>query len=153
MTHQPKIPLVGYTCVVFGTLTQPNATIKQLASGQAGLTLLDSFADFQKKATRKLQVHLRFDLGWEDSINQHIHLLMSVPDRDLERYQSNKSSFDPSYAWRWHQLDWQDYDANNQGDVWSYVVKKHQHLVDLTCPTRKDSCKAGRCPFGHSRNP
>lgn len=149
MTDQPKIPLHGYTCVVFGTLTQPNAEIHQLASGQAGIVHLDAFEKFKHRACLRTKCHLRFDLGWEDSINQHSHLLLSVPDQELAKFLDNQDRFDPEVAWPWRQLDWQTYNPANPGDVWNYVVEKHTHLVDLACPKRKSRCKGGNCPFNH----
>ena len=130
--------------VIFGTLTQPNATEKQMRGGYAGSLHLEELESFIHRLAIRTRCHLRVDVGWEDSKNQHSHII--VWTNDLNRWSQNLSRFDPSYAWRWRELDWQDFDPNHEGDCFSYVREKHQHIVVNACPGRQHRCRRGKCP-------
>jgi len=136
-----------YTPVIFGTLTQPNATTAQLASGYAGMVHIEALMDFMKRAARRWGVHCRFDIGWEDGHNQHSHVIVSILNEDLNRFRKHQNRFDPARAWRWNRSsqDWQVFNPS-KGDVWSYVTKKHEHLVNYECPGRANRCRRGDCP-------
>ncbi len=141
----------NYTPVIFCTLTQPNATTLQLASGYAGMLHIEALEDFMLRAARRWGVHLRFDIGWEDTHNQHSHLIISVLNTDLDRFRKRKDRFDPARAWRWNRssMDWQVFDSS-KGDVWSYVTRKHTHLLKHACPGKLSSCRRGVCAHSHS---
>lgn len=132
--------------VIWSGLTQPNATTKQVASGYAGLLHIEAFMDWAKRASRRWGVHLRFDVGWEDSHNQHSHVIVSVLAEDFERFQKRASRFDPNRAWRWKggpDVYWKKWDPSRGG--WSYTTEKHTHLVHYECPVRANRCRQGRC--------
>ena len=133
-----------YTPVIFGTLTQPNATLLQTASGRAGLKHIEAVEHFLSRACLRWRVHLLTDIGWEDTQNQHSHVIISVLNSDLDRFHSNQDRFDPHEAWRWNgaQIDWQVFDQDNEGDVWAYVMQKHTHLQEHRCPKR-GPCRRG----------
>lgn len=137
-----------YIPVIFGTLTQPNATLEQLSSGFAGWTHIEAVERFSSCACLRWRVHLRVDIGWEDTQNQHSHLIVSVLEEDLPTYRKNIERFCPRKGWRWNraQIDWRDFDPENPGDVWGYVTKKHTHLQQHRCPKRLGVCRRGDCP-------
>lgn len=132
--------------VIWSGLTQPNATTKQVASGYAGFLHMEAFMDWAKRASRRWGVHLRFDVGWEDSHNQHSHVIVSVLAEDFERFQKRVDKFDPNRAWRWKRgpdVYWKKWDPSRGG--WSYTTEKHTHLVHYECPVRANRCRQGRC--------
>ena len=133
--------------VIFGTLTQPNATLYQVKTGQAGLVHIEALETFMARASLRWRVHLRFDVGWEDTTNQHSHLIIGVLDDELDLWRTNRNRFDPTIAWRWRRssMKFDDYDDSHTGDVESYVKIKHTHLLETTCPKRRHSCRNGRC--------
>ena len=132
-----------FTPVIFGTLTQPNATEKQMRGGYAGSVHLAEVESFIHRLAIRTRCHLRVDVGWEDTEKQHSHIIIWT--NDLERWEQNLSRFDPSYAWRWQQLDWQDFDPNHKGDCFSYVREKHKHITVHACPGRQHRCRRGKC--------
>lgn len=151
-----------YETVIFGTLTQPNASLKQVWLGSAGATHIQELNLFCLRASLRLRCHIRFDIGWEaygqgaemrgfhlDSKNQHSHLLVSVPREELKTYSKNISRFNPRIAWSWKQFKWDIYDPS-KGNTWDYVALKHQHMFTVKCPGRgnKNSpCRCGKCPY------
>jgi len=136
-----------YTPVIFGTLTQPNPSDRQLKRGDAERLHTDELAMFLARATMRWRVHLCVDVGYEDGFNQHSHLIIGVLTDELDAWRRNRDRFDPRRAWRWHIVKhWDDYDPNHEGDCFSYVTKKHIHLLDshLRCPQR-GKCRRGGC--------
>jgi hypothetical protein len=133
--------------VIFGTLTQPNASLLQLARGDAGWIHIDALETFMARACLRWRVHLRFDVGWEDTRNQHSHLITSVLEDEFETWLLNRDRFDPRLAWRWKRspMKWDDFDEDHPGDVDSYVKVKHTHLLEIKCPKRRAHCRKGRC--------
>lgn len=142
-------PIEGYTPVIFATLTQKNATYRQFSTGEAGALHLEEVQRFIRRMAIRTRVHLRFEMGWEDSRNQHSHHIILTDDE--RRFWTGLHRFDPERAWRWHQLDWQRFDPHHPGDVWSYVCKKHQHIPIVGCPNRQHRCRRGHCPHRISR--
>lgn len=136
-----------FTPVIFATLTQPNASKRQLDRGDAQALHLEEIERFISRATLRWRVHLCFDVGYEDGTNQHSHLIIGVLTDELDVWRKNRDRFDPREAWRWHIVNhFEDYNPNHSGDVFSYVTKKHTHLLDshLTCPQR-GKCRRGGC--------
>jgi hypothetical protein len=151
----------AYETVIFGTLTQRNANLRQIWLGRAGATHIQELSLFCLRASLRLRCHVRFDIGWEaygpgaqmrgfhlDSKNQHSHLLMQVPREELETYSENKERFNPRIAWSWKQFKWETYDPS-KGNAWDYVTLKHQHLWTIKCPGHgpdRNRCRRG-CPY------
>lgn len=136
-----------FTPVIFATLTQPNATERQLASGKPQSVHIDEIANFIARATIRWRVHLCVDVGCEEGANQHSHLIIGVLTDELDVWRKNRARFDPRQAWRWHIVKhFDDFDPNHPGDVWSYVTEKHIHTLDshVTCPQR-GKCRRGGC--------
>ena len=137
-----------WSTVIFGTLTQPNATPLQFTSGRAGLIHMEAIEQFLDRACVRWRVHLKAHIGWDDTINQHSHILIQVPTGELSKWRENQARFNPALGWRWKraQIDWQAYDPSHPGDVWSYVTRKHTYLRETRCPKR-GPCRRGRCPY------
>lgn len=132
--------------VIWSGLTQPNATTKQVASGWAGIVHIEAVQAWMKRASRRWGVHLRFDIGWEDTHNQHSHIIVSVLEQDLARFERRRDKFDPNRAWRWNHgpdVYWKEWDPSRGG--WSYTTEKHTHLIHYECPVRASRCRKGEC--------
>ena len=126
----------GFTPVAFATLTAKNKT--QLWK------LLDGVSGFIWDCGKSTKVHLKPHIGYEDGKNTHAHLILSVPDYELERWANKSSRFKPWKSWRFKTLDFQEWEEGH--DTFGYVLEKHTPLFpDVVCPRRSRRCRSGKC--------
>ena len=126
----------GFTPVVFATLTSKNHT--QLWK------LLDGVSQFIWDCCKATKVHLKPYIGYEDGKNTHAHLILCVPDDEIERWNNKNARFTPWKSWRFKTLDFQAWESGH--DTFGYVLDKHNPLFpDVVCPGRSRACRSGRC--------
>jgi hypothetical protein len=126
----------GFTPVVFATLTAKNQT--------ALWKLLEDVSRFIWDCSKRTKVHLKPYIGYEDGKNSHAHLILAVPDYELERWSKTRPRFTAWKSWRYKTLDFQPWKSGH--DTFGYVLDKHTPLLpDVVCPGRSRACRSGRC--------
>ena len=127
-----------FTPVLFITLTTKNRTKL--------VKLLDNVSRFVVELGFKTKTHLLTFRGVELGLNPHEHLIIAVPNSELEYFEERLGSFKPWKSWRFKTLDFQRFDETKTGRCFSYVCEKHAPLQPyVVCPKRLRSCRKGRC--------
>jgi|TARA_B100000700_G_scaffold297200_1_gene361892 hypothetical protein len=130
--------------VVFATLTEPNGTRL--------VKLLDDISKFIRDLSFQTKTHVKPMIGYEDGENSHAHLILCVPDDELETFQSRLEGFVPWKSWRFRTLDFQPF-IEGAGDTHSYVLNKHNALLPETfCPKKYSACRKGKCAHKHHQD-
>jgi len=126
----------GFTPVIFATLTAKNGT--------ALWKLLDGVSAFVWDCSKATKVHLKPDIGYEEGKNTHAHLILSVPDYELDRWREKEARFKAWKSWRFKTLDFQPWKEGH--DTFGYVLEKHTPLLPgVVCPRRCRRCRHGKC--------
>ena len=121
---------------IFATLSEPNGTALPV--------LLDHVERFIWDLTKHTKCHLKPYIGYEDGDNSHAHLILSVPDDEVARFQERVSTFKPWKSWRFKTLDFQRWVKGH--NTFGYVLEKHTPLLpDVACPKRYACCRRGAC--------
>ena len=130
----------SFTPVIFATLTETNGT---------GLPkLLDGVSKFVRDVSFHTKAHIKPFIGYEDGANSHAHLVLSVPDDELEDTRVKLAKFKAWKSWRFRTLDFQAFEQGH--DTFGYVLKKHTPLLPkVVCPKRYASCRNGQCSHIH----
>lgn len=127
--------------VVFATLTEPNGTRL--------VKLLDDTSKFIRDLSFKTKTHVKPLIGYEDGDNSHAHLILLVPEDELEIFQSRIVDFVPWKSWRFKTLDFQPF-VEGVGNPYSYVLNKHNALLpECFCPKKYSACRKGKCSHKH----
>ena len=124
--------------VAFLTLTDRNFTEIKLHKWKV--------QSFIKQLACRTRSHVAAYVGSEDG-NTHSHLVVAVPQHEVERFLLN---LDQNHSWkRWNgHLQLETYD-HTLGDRALFYVVKHDvwaRQPDIACPKRDKACRKGRCP-------
>ena len=130
----------GWTPTLFVTLTHPSWSDITRLTDDAYRWLYD--------VRNITKTHLRVLAGYEDKGNPHIHMRVSVPNDELEFFNSRRDRISKYRFWRWRS-DIQDFRLDLIEENYSYIVEKHAEIhfgkvIDL-CPQRYARCRKGNC--------
>jgi len=128
--------------VLFLTLTKRNGSYyKRLwADVEAFLDALCLFTG----------VHIDAIRGYEaESGNTHEHIILRIPENELDRWNKRYQRFTIGKAWSWIEKV-EPFDMARKEKAYTYVLVKHQPVMPFQspseyCPKRYHQCRKGRC--------
>tara|TARA_Y100000296_G_C5123720_1_gene231743 strand:+ start:121 stop:510 length:390 start_codon:yes stop_codon:yes gene_type:complete len=104
---------------------------------------LDEVKAFVRKLAEFTKCHVESEWGVEEG-NTHVHLIIAVPEDEVERFHRRVKKFRAWKAWRFKTLDFQPW-SNGHG-TYGYVLKKHMPLFPgVECPRYYRRCRSGAC--------
>jgi len=98
---------------------------------------------FLQGLSRITKCHIRAPGGIEKSRNTHAHIIVEVPNSEIDRFSSRYARFRPKDFWKRRKFDirpWKDGFKTRE-----YTMCKHSLWYDSYCPGYYRSCRKGKC--------
>ena len=129
----------GFTPVLWITLTQKNGGSYHRFASQVSQFIIE--------LSHATKVHLKIHRAGDRGHNLHEHIIVLVPDDELERFHQRKSKFVPWKHWRFRTLDFQDWNDDFGHGAFVYL-NNHPDTYDtyIVCPKYYRQCRRSLCP-------